>query len=90
MFYSAKNLNIFKNKTVIITGNTGFKGSWLSLWLKTLGAKVVGISKDIPTNPSNFQLINKDNKIKNYHCDIKDFTKLKKIILKNKPDFFFH
>jgi CDP-glucose 4,6-dehydratase len=90
MFYSAKNLNIFKNKTVIITGNTGFKGSWLSLWLKTLGAKVVGISKDIPTNPSNFQLINKDNKIKNYNCDIKDFTKLKKIILKNKPDFFFH
>ena len=90
MFYSAKNLNIFKNKTVIITGNTGFKGSWLSLWLKTLGAKVIGISKDIPTNPSNFQLINKDNKIKNYNCDIKDFTKLKKIILKNKPDFFFH
>ena len=43
MFYSIKNLNIFKNKTVIITGNTGFKGSWLSLWLKVLGAKDIGI-----------------------------------------------
>ena len=90
MFYSVKNLNIFKNKTVIITGNTGFKGSWLSLWLKVLGAKVIGISKDIPTKPSNFKIINLDKQIKNYNCDIKDFVKLKKIILKNKPDFFFH
>ena len=44
MFYSVKDLNVFRNKTVIVTGNTGFKGSWLSLWLKLLGAKVIGIS----------------------------------------------
>ena len=44
--------NIYKDKKVIITGNTGFKGSWLSIWLLKLGAKVYGLSKDIPTEPS--------------------------------------
>ncbi len=90
MFYSVKNLNIFKNKTVIITGNTGFKGSWLSLWLKVLGAKVIGISKDNPTKPSNFQILKLNKVIKNYKCDLTNFKKLNRIILKNKPDFFFH
>ena len=47
--------NVFKGKKVIITGNTGFKGSWLSLWLYRMGAKVVGISKDIPSSPSLFE-----------------------------------
>ena len=41
----------FKNKKVIVTGHTGFKGSWLTAWLVTLGAKVIGISKSIPTKP---------------------------------------
>lgn len=90
MFYLIKDLNIFKKKNVIITGNTGFKGSWLALWLNMLGAKVIGISFDIPTKPSHFQIINYDNSIKNYKCDIKNFNELKKIILKHKPDFFFH
>ena len=57
----------FKNKTIIITGHTGFKGSWLSLWLTLLGAKVIGISKDIPTNPSIFQAI----KLKKKNCTYK-------------------
>ncbi|SVC75670.1 uncharacterized protein METZ01_LOCUS328524, partial [marine metagenome] len=47
---------IFKNKTILITGHTGFKGSWLSLWLTRLGAKVIGLSDDIPTEPSNFDV----------------------------------
>ena len=46
--------NIYKGKKIIITGHTGFKGSWLSTWLISLGADVVGISKDIPTSPSMF------------------------------------
>ena len=50
--------NIYKNKTIIVTGHTGFKGSWLSLWLVILGAKVIGISKNIPTKPSHFELLN--------------------------------
>ena len=47
-------LNKFKNKKIIITGHTGFKGSWLVLWLKLLGAKIIGISLDAPTKPSTF------------------------------------
>ena len=90
MFYSVKNLNIFKNKTVIITGHTGFKGSWLSFWLKTLGANVIGVSFNIPTNPSIFKIIIGNRNIKNYKCDIKNFLKIKKIIVKHRPDFVFH
>ena len=55
--------NIYKNKTVIVTGHTGFKGSWLSLWLVTLGAKVIGISKNVPTKPSHFDVINLKKKL---------------------------
>ena len=90
MFYSAKNLNIFKGKTVIITGHTGFKGSWLSFWLKTLGAKVIGISFNIPTNPSLFKIIIGNQSIRSYKCDIKNLNKLRNIVLKHKPDFVFH
>ena len=53
------NLNIFKNKKVIITGHTGFKGSWLLSWMIKNNAKVLGISKDIPSKPSHFKIIKK-------------------------------
>ena len=46
--------NYFKKKKILITGHTGFKGSWLSLWLYLLGAKVIGVSKDLPSKPSLF------------------------------------
>ena len=49
--------NIYKGKKVLITGHTGFKGSWLSLWLSKLGARVIGYSMGIPTNPSHFELL---------------------------------
>ena len=52
----------FKNKKIIITGHTGFKGSWLSLWLKSLGAKVIGLSIDIPSHPSHFKVLNLQKK----------------------------
>ena len=52
--------NIYKNKKVLITGHTGFKGSWLSMWLIKLGAHVIGVSKDIPTNPSMFEELDLD------------------------------
>ena len=56
--------NIFHGKKVLVTGHTGFKGSWLSLWLTMLGAKVIGLSINIPTNPSHFGTIRLKNKIK--------------------------
>ena len=54
---------IFKNKKIIVTGHTGFKGSWLTLWLTKLGANVLGISKDIPTKPSHFDSLNLKKKL---------------------------
>ena len=53
----------FNNKTVLVTGHTGFKGSWLSIWLKMLGANVVGYSLEPPTNPSNFSLCKLEDKM---------------------------
>jgi CDP-glucose 4,6-dehydratase len=46
----------FNNRTVLLTGHTGFKGSWLTLWLKAMGANVIGYSLEAPTSPSNFEL----------------------------------
>ena len=82
--------NTFKKKTIIVTGHTGFKGSWLSLWLKILGAKVIGLSVDIPSEPSHFNAIKLKNKIKHYEVDIRNLKLLKNIINKHQPDFVFH
>ena len=57
--------NIYRNKKVFITGHTGFKGSWLSIWLQTLGAKVCGYSLKPNTNPSMYRELDIENKIEN-------------------------
>ena len=82
--------NIFLGKKVLITGNTGFKGSWLTVWLLKLGADIIGISKDIPTNPSMFEDLDLSQKIKFYQNDVTDKDKVTEIILNEKPDFIFH
>lgn len=82
--------NVYKNKTVIVTGHTGFKGAWLSSWLIKLGANVIGISKDIPTEPSLFNIKNLNSKLKDYRFDIVDSKLLSDLFLKHKPDFIFH
>ena len=82
--------NIYKNKKVLITGNTGFKGSWLTIWLLRLGAKIYGISKDIPTQPSMFEELNLEKRIEHYNKDIRDLKSVKKIIDEIRPDFLFH
>ena len=83
-------LNKFKNKKIIITGHTGFKGSWLALWLKLLGAKIIGISLDAPTKPSHFILLNLRKKIIDIKLDIRNLKKLEKVFKKYQPDFVFH
>ncbi len=82
--------NIYYNKKVLITGHTGFKGSWLTIWLNILGAKVYGISNNYVTKPSFLKSIKKDLNITEYLCDIKDEKKISKILKKIKPDFIFH
>jgi len=83
-------LSNFKGKKVIITGHTGFKGSWLTIWLLHLGAKIIGISNGIPTKPSNFELNKLKKKINNQNFDIKNKIKLQRLINIHKPDYIFH
>ena len=82
--------DIYKNKKVLITGNTGFKGSWLTIWLLKLGAKVYGLAKDIPTEPSMFKKLQVDNKITHYTEDVRDLDSVIRIITEVNPDFIFH
>lgn len=82
--------NFWSDKTVLITGHTGFKGSWLSLCLNSLGAKVIGYSKDIPTNPSLFKLADVSSGIKTIKGDIRDYKKIYDVIIKSEPDIIFH
>ena len=82
--------NYFKNKKVIVTGHTGFKGSWLTLCLLKLGAKVVGISNELSSNPSHFKILKIEKKIKHNNINIVNLRILKKKILNEKPDFIFH
>jgi len=84
------NFNIYNKKVVLITGHTGFKGTWLSLWLKKLGAKVSGVSIDIPSNPSHFIAANLSDQIDDYRIDIQDKDAIAELVKKIQPDFVFH
>ena len=83
-------LDIFKNKKVLITGNTGFKGSWLTIWLLKIGAEVIGYSKDIPTSPSIFKSCKLNKKIEYHEGNLLNKDLLGKIIKDSQPDFIFH
>ena len=81
---------IFKGKTVLITGHTGFVGSWLTLWLNNLGANVIGYSLNPPTNPALFDILNLGNEITNVVSDIREKEKLFEIVKEYEPEFVFH
>lgn len=83
-------LNIYKNKKVLVTGITGFKGSWLSQWLLNIGADVYGLALDPPTNPSLFKQLNLENHCKWYNVDIRDFNIVKNVVDEVKPQIIFH
>ena len=80
----------FKNKKVLITGHTGFKGSWLTMWLLKLGAKITGVSNGVPTKPSHYSYLNLKSKIKNKRVDLKNFNKIKRLIKSQRFDYIFH
>ena len=80
----------FKNKKILITGHTGFKGSWLTCWLVLLGAKVMGLSINIPTYPSHFKAIKLQKKINHKRIDIRNLKLLKITFKKYQPDYVFH
>lgn len=82
--------NIYSGKKVLITGHTGFKGSWLSIWLLKLGAEVAGFSDKIPTQPSIFEETKLASKVQHHFGDIRDLNSIQKIIQDFKPQFIFH
>ena len=79
---------IYKDKTVLVTGHTGFKGSWLVYWLTQMGAKVIGYSLEAPTTPNHIELLDLD--ITSIIGDIRDLDKLNKTFANYKPDIVFH
>ena len=86
-----KDYNKFwQNKKVLITGHTGFKGSWLTLWLQNLGAKICGISLQPNTNPNLFNSLELSKNIEHNICDICDLEKLNNIFVKFQPEIVFH
>ena len=83
--------NIYAGKKVFITGHTGFKGSWLALWLTSLGAKVCGYSLAPNTNPSMFMVLDIEHKIeKSIFGDILEEKTLERAISEFQPDIVFH
>src|SRR5687767_11851579 len=80
----------YGGKKVLITGHTGFKGSWLTLWLADLGATIYGYALQPPTDPSLFELLNLSKLIDHQMADIRDSETLKKTLARIKPDIVFH
>ena len=80
----------FNEKTVLITGHTGFKGAWLSLWLKELGAKVIGYSLEPPSDPSLFEQCKLGDKMHSIKGDVRDLNCLQEIISEIQPEIVFH
>lgn len=81
---------VYFGKKVLVTGNTGFKGSWLAIWLEMLGARVFGISNGVPTSPSLFNDLELGKRISYFENDIRDLNKVIETIELIKPDFVFH
>ena len=83
--------NFYKGKRVLVTGHTGFKGSWLSIWLHELGAEVIGIGLDPFTERDNYVLSGIGNKIKaDIRADIRDGERMKEIFSEYQPEIVFH
>lgn len=80
----------YRNKRILVTGHTGFKGGWLSLWLKQLGASVWGIGLQPPTDPNFYELIRSFAFDGEIECDIRVGTRLEQALVETKPDLVFH
>lgn len=84
------NLSFYKNKTILVTGHTGFKGTWLCKILINAGANVIGYSLDAPTDPNLFSLAKIENKMTSIIGDIRDYKKLKNVFDTYKPELVIH
>jgi CDP-glucose 4,6-dehydratase len=82
--------DFWRNRRVLLTGHTGFKGSWLALWLEALGAKVVGLSRGVPTSPSLFELANVGAGIRSVEGDVRDLDLVERVIEESRPEVVVH
>ncbi|MGI0056407.1 MAG: CDP-glucose 4,6-dehydratase, partial [Nitrosarchaeum sp.] len=80
----------WKGKKVLVTGHTGFKGSWLSLWLQKLGTDLVGFSKDVPTTPSLYELADVGNGMTSVIGDVRNYKQVEDFLKKNEPEIVIH
>jgi len=80
----------YRGKRVLITGHTGFKGSWLAEWLLQLGAEVTGYSLPPPTNPALFEQLRLGSRLHHVEGDVRDLAKVRQTIEAARPDFVFH
>lgn len=84
------NRSFWQGRKVLLTGHTGFKGSWLSLWLDALGANVTGYALDPPTQPSLFEQAEVANTVRTIRADIRDFPRLKTAVAECRPEVVIH
>ncbi len=82
--------NFYSGKTILVTGSTGFKWSWLSLWLHTLGAKVIGYSLPANTSPNLFHILGLEQDITQIYADINDLESLRSVCEEYRPEIVFH
>lgn len=81
----------YNGKRVLVTGHTGFKGSWLSIWLNAIGAKVIGLAQEPFSERDNYVLSGIGNKIEaDIRGDIRDANQMKQIFLEYQPEIVFH
>ena len=83
-------LHLYKNKKVLVTGHTGFKGSWLCRMLTNAGAEVIGYSLKPPTNPNLFDIADLNNRLTSIEGDIRDYEHLYSVFSANEPEIVFH
>jgi CDP-glucose 4,6-dehydratase len=84
------NPDFWRDKRVLLTGHTGFKGSWLSLWLQSMGVKLVGLALESPTNPSLFEQARVYEGIVSNIGDIRDFDTVRRVVAEFQPEIVIH
>jgi CDP-glucose 4,6-dehydratase len=82
--------DFYLGKRVLVTGHTGFKGSWLTLWLLQLGAEVAGLSAYLPSDPCNFEVLDLETHVRHHVGDIRDFDQVRQVFDDFQPHVVFH
>src|SRR5215469_4811087 len=82
--------SFWKGRNVLLTGHTGFKGSWLSLWLETLGVNLTGYALEPPTKPSLFEKAQVGSSIRSICSDVRDFPQLAAVLAECRPEVIIH